>query len=171
MTPSISTLFRHHLHALSSAAVGACLLAAAVAQAHDFKAGDISIDHPYATPTVAEQKTGVVYFRHLSNGGDRLDRLLGASTPVARVVEIHSMTMAGDVMHMRAMTALDIPAGTSLELKQGGPVHLMLLDLKRPLKDGARFPMVLRFERGGEKEVMVWVQTPRGQGDGAMHVH
>jgi copper(I)-binding protein len=165
-----STLFRP-LHALASAAVGACLLAAAVvAHAHDFKAGDITIDHPYAPPTVAEQKTGAVYFRHLSNGGDKLDRLLGASTPVARVVEIHSMTMEGDVMHMRAIAALEVPAGKSLEIKQGGPVHLMLLDLKQPLKDGARFPIVLRFERGGEKEVMVWVQTPRSQG-GAMHVH
>lgn len=169
MTLSIPTLFRH-LHALASAAVGACLLAAAVAHAHDFKAGDITIDHPYAPPTVAEQKTGAVYFRHLSNGGDKLDRLLSASTPVARVVEIHRMTMEGDVMRMRTITALDVPAGKSLEIKQGGPVHLMLLDLKQPLKDGARFPLVLRFERGGEQEVMVWVQTPRNLG-GAMHVH
>lgn len=153
-----------------SIALGTSLLVAA-AHAHDFKAGDITIDHPYATPTVAEQKTGAVYFRHLSNGGDKVDRLVSASTPVARVVEIHQMLMEGDVMRMRAITALDIPAGKSIEVKQGGLVHLMLLDLKRPLREGARFPMVLRFERGGEKEVMVWVQTPRGQGGGAAHVH
>ncbi|MEX8497279.1 copper chaperone PCu(A)C [Leptothrix ochracea] len=166
MGRSAAILFRY-----LSTAVGACLLGLA-AHAHDFKAGDITIDHPYTPPTVAEQKTGAVYFRHLSNGGDKADRLISASTPVARAVEIHHMAMDGDVMRMRAIPALDLPAGQSLELKQGGPVHVMLLDLKQPLKDGARFPLVLRFERGGEKEVMVWVQTPRRRGDeGAAHVH
>ncbi len=131
--------------------------------AHDFKAGALRIDHPYATPSRPGLTTGAVYFRGIRNTGRADDKLLSASTPVAASVEIHRMQMQGDVMQMRAVPALEIPAGATVDLKHSQPsgYHLMLLDLKAPLKDGDRFPVTLRFEKAGSHEVQVWVQTPR----------
>ena len=131
--------------------------------AHDFRVGDLRIDHPYATPTLPGLRTGAVYFRGIRNTGAAADRLLSASTPVAGRVEIHRMQMQGDVMRMRAVPSLDLPAGATVAMKHGTPdgYHLMLLDLKAPLKDGERFPATLAFEKAGTQEVKVWVQTPR----------
>jgi copper(I)-binding protein len=129
--------------------------------AHGSQVGDIAIEHPYAVPTPPAARTGAVYFRAINNEGKADDRLRSASTPIARTVEFHEMTMSGDVMRMRAMPAIELPAGQSVPLRHGGTLHIMLVDLKQPLKNGDRFPVTLEFERAGRKEVMVWVQTPR----------
>ena len=151
------------------AALAACLLPVVVC-AHGVKAGDLTIDHPYATPTRPGLTTGAVYFRAIQNKGSEPDRLLSARTPAASTVELHRMEMDGDVMRMRAVPAIELPAKTEVRLRHGTPngYHLMLLGLKAPLTDGGRFPMTLTFQRAGEREVMVWVQTPR---DGAVPEH
>lgn len=143
--------------------------------AHDFKAGDLRIDHPYATPSRPALSTGAVYFRHIRNTGRGPDRLLSASTPVAARVQIHRIQLVqgaqGEVMQMRAVPALDLPAGATVAMKHGSTDghHLMLLDLKAPLKDGDRFPVTLTFEKAGVHEVKVWVQTPRAGTVGHRH--
>ncbi|MBE0589354.1 MAG: copper chaperone PCu(A)C [Hydrogenophaga sp.] len=131
--------------------------------AHDFKVGELRIDHPYATPSRPGMPTGAVYFRGIRNTGSSTDRLVSVSTPVAGRVEIHRMQMQGEVMQMRAVPALDIPAGATVVMKHGmaDGHHLMLLDLKSPLKDGDRFAVTLTFEKAGSHDVKVWVQTPR----------
>lgn len=140
------------------------------AAAHDFKAGDLRIDHPYATPSRPGVTTGSVYFRGIRNTGSTPDRLLSASTPAAASVEIHRMQMVkggqGEVMQMRAVPALEIAPGATVVMKHGTPDghHLMLIGLKAPLKDGDRFPVTLRFEKAGTHDVNVWVQTPRDAG-------
>ncbi len=140
------------------------------AAAHDFKLGPLRIDHPYATPTPPGAAHGAAYLRGIHNTGDQADRLVGASTPVARAVEIHrSVIDARNVMRMRAVDGIVLPPGAEVRLRHGGEHHLMLIDVKQPLKDGDRFQMTLRFEKAGEREVMVWVQTPRGAAD--MHPH
>ena len=141
------------------------------AHAHDFKAGDLRIDHPYATPSLPGARNGAVYFRGIRNSAALPDRLLSASTPVAARVDIHRMRMQGDVMQMRALPALDIPGHTTVPMRHNTPdgYHLMLFDLKAPLKDGDRFPVTLTFERAGTREVKVWVQTPRGRIDPHTH--
>jgi copper(I)-binding protein len=131
------------------------------AWAHGSKLGDLAIEHPYAVPTPPAARTGAVYFREIRNEGKVDDRLRSASTPIARTVEFHEMKVSGDVMRMRALPVLDLPAGQAVPLRHGGTLHIMLVDLKQPLKDGDRFPVTLDFERAGRKEVMVWVQTPR----------
>lgn len=143
------------------------------AQAHDFKAGDLRIDHPYATPSRPGLTTGAVYFRGIRNTSTVADKLLSATTPAAGRVEIHRMQMQGDMMQMRAMPALDIPAGATVAMRHGTPdgVHLMLFDLKAPLKDGDRFPVKLTFEKAGTHEVKVWVQTPREAHHESEHKH
>lgn len=150
--------------------VGLCgaLLVLSAAWAHDFKAGELRIDHPYATPTRPGLSSGAVYFRGIRNTGKVPDRLLSVTTPVAGRVEIHRMQMQGDVMQMRAVPALEIPAEATVPLRHGSPDghHLMLLDLKAPLKDGERFAVTLTFEKAGTQVVKVWVQTPRSTSTG-----
>ena len=141
--------------------------------AHDFKAGDLRIDHPYALPSRPGQATGGVYVRGIRNTGAVADRLLAASTPAATSVEIHRMQLQGDVMQMRAVSAVEIPASATVAMKHGTPdgYHLMLLGLKAPLKDGDRFPVTLTFEKAGTHDVQVWVQTPRKLGNDSTHKH
>jgi len=89
-------------------------------------------------------------------------RLVGASSPVAGVVEVHEMKMEGDIMKMRAVPVLDLPAGKTVQLKPGG-FHVMLMDLKQPLPKDSKVPLTLRFkdEKGSESqlELMVPVST------------
>ena len=125
--------------------------------AHEFKSGDLSIGHPYARPTAPSQPTGGGYLTLTSKG--RADRLVSASTPIAREVQLHSMKMEGDVMRMREVDAIEVPADTLVELKPGG-FHLMFVGLKEPLKVGQRFPLKLRFEKAGEVTVEINVDAP-----------
>jgi len=150
----------------------ACAAALGLAHAHDFKLGPLRIDHPYATPTAAGAANGAAYLRGIRNTGDQADRLIGATTPAARTVEIHRSAIdAQNVMRMRAVDGVDLPAKAEVQLRHGGEHHLMLIGLKQALKDGDRFPMTLRFEKAGEREVMVWVQTPRGAAGAHQHKH
>lgn len=142
------------------------------AAAHDFRLGELRIDHPYATPTPPAARTGAVYLRSIRNTGDHGDRLVGASTPVAGAVEIHRSIVGPDqVMRMRAVDGVELPPKSEVRLRHGGETHLMLIDLKRPLQEGERFPLTLRFERAGEREVTVWVQQPRDAAATREHHH
>lgn len=113
------------------------------------------VEQPWARPTVQGQSAGGAYLRVV--GGSSPDRLVGADAAIAGRVELHSMSMDGQVMRMRPVDAVDVPAGRTVELRPGG-LHLMLLDLKTPLKTGNRFPLTLRFERAGAVQVEVRVQ-------------
>jgi hypothetical protein len=161
--------------AVTSLAFAAAL--ALPAAAHDFKAGDLRIDHPYATPSRPGMTTGSVYFRGIRNTGSTPDRLLSASTPAAASVEIHRMQMVqggqGEVMQMRAVPSLEIAPGATVTMKHGTPDghHLMLIGLTAPLKDGDRFPVTLTFEKAGTHEVKAWVQTPRNRSADTQHKH
>jgi copper(I)-binding protein len=148
-----------------------CLMCSPV-HAHDFKVGDITVDHPYAIPTVATQATGAVYFRNLRNRGVVPDRLVSAHTPVAARVGLHRMQMEGDVMRMREVSAVELPAKSDVRMRHASTdgYHLMLEGLKAPLKDGDSFPLTLRFEKAGERTVQIHVQTPR-KGTAQDHKH
>lgn len=153
---------------LAAGLASALLTVTPAAIAHGFRIGDLEIDHPYAVPSIAGAPNGAAYLRGIRNAGDRPDRLLGAATAVATRVELHRMVMDGDVMRMRAVDAIPLPPRATTSLRHGGEYHLMLMDLKQPLKDGDRFDLTLRFERAGERTVKVWVQTPR---DATGHRH
>jgi hypothetical protein len=93
---------------------------------------------------------GTGAFMHLTSREGA--RLLGASSDVAGVVEIHEMAMEGNVMRMRAIRSLDLPSGGTVELKPGGR-HIMLMDLKRPLATGEKIKVELRLETRDKKLV------------------
>ena len=106
--------------------------------------------------TVAQQKASGMFAQITSATGGKL---VSASSPVAGVVEIHEMTMSGDTMRMRAVPALDLPAGQMVELKPGG-YHVMLLDLKQQLKPGDMVTVTLVIEGAGGKRETLEVKAP-----------
>lgn len=157
--------------ALATLAAVAAFGLAGTAHAHDFRAGNLSIDHPYATPSLPGVNNGAAYLRGIRNKGKETDRLIGASTPVAERVELHGMKMDGDVMRMRALDAIDLPAGQEVQLRHGQARHLMLVGLKKKLVAGERFDLTLRFEKAGETTVKAWVQQPRAAAADPEHKH
>jgi copper(I)-binding protein len=101
-----------------------------------------AVNDPWIRGTVANQKATGMFARITSAAGGKL---VAASSPVAGVVEVHEMTMDGNVMKMRPVPALNLPAGKSVELKPGG-YHVMLMDLKKDLKEGETVPVTLVVE-------------------------
>ena len=110
-----------------------------------------TVKDPWVRGTVAQQKaTGAFMQLQSAQGG----KLLSASSSVAGVVEIHEMVMEGTTMKMRAIPGLELPAGKAVELKPGG-YHVMLMDLKAPLKDGESVPLTLVVQgKDGKKETI-----------------
>lgn len=109
----------------------------------------VQVTGAWARPAVPGQ-TGTGAFMTLNSKDGA--RLIGAASPVAGVVEIHEMAMDGTVMRMRPVTVIELPAGRDVQLKPGGH-HVMLLDLKRPLKVGEKLPLQLRIETRDGKRV------------------
>ncbi len=147
-------------------AVAAFVAAGTAAHAHSFKVGAIDIGHPYARPTVAGQPGGA-FLTLVNHGGD--DRLVRVASNIAAAAQIHSMVMQGDVMRMREIEVIAVPAGSTVALKPGG-YHLMFIGLKAPLQAGDTFPVTLTFEKAGAVEVTVDVEAP-GAGSAMPHAH
>jgi copper(I)-binding protein len=99
-----------------------------------------------ATPPGAKIAAGYMTIRNESSAPDRL---VAASSPAAEKVQTHVTMKEGDVFRMREVKGYEIPARGSFELKPGG-AHLMLVNIKAPLQEGAQVPLTLRFERAGE---------------------
>lgn len=138
--------------------LAACLvLSSTIAMAHSYQAGKIKIEHPASRATAPGQTNGAA-FMEIENKGKADDKLLSASSPIAETVEIHSMSMEGDVMKMRAVEGLELPAGASVKLQHGQGYHIMLMGLKKPLKAGDKFPLSLQFEKAGKLKLSVHVE-------------
>jgi len=124
----------------------------------------VKVEDPWARATPPGTKIGAAYMKITSGGTP--DRFVGASSPAAAKVELHVTEKKGDVMRMREVKAYDIPAKGGFELAPGG-AHLMLVDLKAPLKEGAKVPMTLRFEKAGEVKVELQVRALGASGHGS----
>ena len=136
--------------------LAALLMAALPALGHSYEKGDLQIRHPWARATPPGTSVGVGYLE-IRNNGAQPDRLLSATSPAARQVEMHITEHAGEVARMRQLRAFEVPARERLSLEPSG-AHLMLIDVVQPLKKGERFPMKLRFERAGEIDIEFEVQ-------------
>lgn len=127
-------------------------------------AAQVSVTDPWVRGTFAGQMaTGA--FMKLQSARDA--RLVEARSPVAGVVEIHEMAMENNVMRMRAVPSLALPAGRAVELKPGG-YHVMLMDLKQQMKQGETVPVTLVVETAGKREtieVKAPVRAPTATGD------
>jgi periplasmic copper chaperone A len=130
--------------------------AALPAAAHEFKAGELQIKHPWSRATVPAAKVGGGYFT-VVNPTDTPDRFVGATAEVAQKVEIHQMEMKDGVMTMRPVEGgVDVPAKGELALEPGGEgtvYHLMFMGLKKPLVAGEKIPGTLTFEKAGTVSV------------------
>jgi copper(I)-binding protein len=132
-------------------AFAAALTAASTALA---QSSQLEVSNAWARATPAKAENGAAYVTILSPTSDRL---LSASSPVAKKTELHTMEMAGMVMKMRPLAGLDIPAGQPVALKPGGE-HIMLIGLQQPLHEGQSFTLTLNFEKAGARTVSVAVE-------------
>lgn len=110
-----------------------------------------------ATPPGA--RTAAAYLTMTSIG--TADRLVGATTPAAAAVEIHTHVTEGGLQRMTRLTDLTLPAGVAVRLEPGG-LHLMLIDVARPLEPGTNVPLSLRFATAGAVELEIPVVDARG---------
>lgn len=115
-----------------------------------------TVQEAWVRGTVAGQKTTGLYAQITSAGGGRL---VSAASPLAGVAEIHEMAMDGNVMRMRVLPSLELPAGKTVELKPGG-YHVMLLELKQELKVGDAVPVTLVVEGAGGKRESIEIKAP-----------
>jgi periplasmic copper chaperone A len=139
-----------------------CLLAAH-AGAEEVKAGDLVITQAWSRATPGGAKVGGGYLT-IENKGSAADRLIGASTEFAGKVEVHEMSVTNGVMTMRPVeNGLAIEPGKTVKLAPGG-YHLMLLDLKNPLKQGEKVPLTLQFEKAGDIKLSLDVEGVGAQG-------
>lgn len=143
---------KHFLHAsILYAALSACAGA------------QVTVTDPWVRATVPQQSASGAFMKLASA---QPARLVQARSPAAAVVEIHEMAMHDNVMRMRAVDGLDLPAGKAVSLEPGG-YHLMLMNLKQPLKQGETVPLTLLIERADGGRETVEVHAPvRALGSG-----
>ena len=118
-------------------------------------ADSVKISGVWARATAPGQTTAVVYMEVKSAA---TAALVAAGTPLAGRAEFHSMTMEGGVMRMRALPRVDLPAGKTVKLAPGG-AHLMLIDLKSPLRPGDKVPLVLSVQSPGNSLITLKINA------------
>lgn len=143
-------------------ALALTILMPAFAIAHEYEAGGITVAHPWARATPGGATIGAAYLEITAKDG-AADTLVAATSPSAGRVEIHTHTMDNGVMKMRKLDKLAIPAGQSTLLKPSGD-HVMLFDLKAPLKEGDLLPITLVFEKAGEVKIDATVEPVGANG-------
>ncbi|WP_298214800.1 copper chaperone PCu(A)C [Acidovorax sp.] len=145
-------------------------LAAALASAPAWaQTAAVKAEGAWARASVQGQKATGAFMRLTAQDGARLVRV---ESPAAGVAEVHEMKMEGDVMKMRAVPALELPAGKTVELKPGG-YHVMLLDLKAPLAKGSAVPVTLVFQdaKGAESKLELSVPVATAAPGAAAKAH
>jgi periplasmic copper chaperone A len=152
---------------LSLATLAAALTMPFAVMAADAKVGEVSIGKPWARASAASVRNGAA-FMALTNAGTQPDRLIKAATPVAERAELHTHLMDNGVMRMRQIEAIDLAPGAPTMLQPGG-LHVMLMNLKEPLKEGSAVPLTLTFEKAGEVTVEVPVAGPGAMGPAMTH--
>ena len=149
-----------HMPSITFQAIALVILSAVCAthaSAQQVKAGDLVLDHAWARATPGGAKVGGGYLT-VENKGATSDKLIGGSSPAAGKVEVHEMAMSNGVMTMRPVKGgLSIPPGQSVTLAPGG-YHIMLMELKAPLKKGDKVPVTLNFEKAGEVKVTLDIE-------------
>ncbi len=132
------------------------LISALLAFAGFAHAQTVEVKNAWVRTAVAGQSGTGAFMAITAKDGAKL---VGASSPVAGLAEVHEMKMEGDVMRMRAVPALDLPAGKTVELKPGG-YHVMLTELKQALPKGSTVPLTLVFKDAKGQESKVELKLP-----------
>src|SRR6185312_11907598 len=149
--------------AVLATALVCCLAALTPANADEVKAGDLVISQAWSRATPGGAKIGGGFLT-IENKGSAPDRLIGASADFAGKVELHEMAMNDGVMKMRPVEGgLTIEPGKTVKLAPGG-YHFMMMDLKKPLKQGEKLPITLQFEKAGKVTVTLDVEGVGAKG-------
>ncbi len=149
---------------LGTALFAAAFATPALAQSHDMKGHEgmnhgamahqgVTVTGAWARPTIAKLRISAAYFTAM---GDKEDKLVAAHTDIAGRTELHEHVMQGDVAKMRPVAAVPMAPGKPAVFQPGG-YHVMIMDLKQPLKEGDTFPLTLTFEKAGDVTVTVEV--------------
>ena len=146
------------------AVAGILLAAPALAQQSKSSTG-VNVTKPWARATPGSAKVGVAYLE-ISAPEGTADTLVAAKSPVAGVAELHTHAHENGVMKMRRVDEVAIAAGKTVVFKPGG-YHIMLMDLKRPLKEGETIDVTLVFQKAGEVALKVPVLKVGSAGPGA----
>ena len=150
--------FMSLVKSLALALLALAAVCAGSASAQEIKAGDLVLGHAWARATPGGAQIGGGYLI-IENKGTAPDKLLGGSSPAAAEVEVHEMAMRKDVMTMRPVIGgLSILPGQTVTFAPGG-YHLMLMELKAPLKKGDKIPVTLIFEKAGKVDITLDVQS------------
>ncbi|MDX1433811.1 MAG: copper chaperone PCu(A)C [Gammaproteobacteria bacterium] len=146
----------------------AALLLSPALLAQHYEHGDIHVMDPWSRALPPVASNGAAYLQ-LNNRGGVPDRLVGASSPAAERVEIHTHTMDGGMMKMRRVESVDLPPGEYVTFEPGA-LHLMLFGLKQPFVEGETYPVTLQFDHAEPVEVTVTVR-PVDAGTSSGHAH
>jgi copper(I)-binding protein len=145
-------------------------VAPAASLARDYALGSLHIAQPWAAPAPPGAPTMAGYLG-VTNRGRAPDHLLGGDSPELGAIEVHEMSMTGQIMRMRPIAGgLAIAPGQTVEMAPGGERHLMLIGPKRTYKVGDRIPATLRFEKAGTVKVEFLVQAPGERKTAPMHM-
>jgi copper(I)-binding protein len=147
-------------------AIGALFCLTGTASAQNTSVGPISIENAYTRATAPGQQVAGGFLKIENKGGT--DLLVSASSPIAGEVQLHEMAMEGNVMRMRQVKDIPVPAGGAVELKPGG-MHLMFMNIKSPLAAGETVPVKLKFAKAGEVEVKMPVNAMGQHGGATKH--
>jgi copper(I)-binding protein len=140
------------------------MLAAANAGAHEYKLGALEIGHPWARATPKGATIGGGYLK-ITNNGATPDRLVSGSSSISARFEIHEMSVENGVMRMRPLKdGVEIKPGQTVEFKPGG-LHIMMVDLKQPIKAGDHIKGTLVFQKAGSVDVD-FIAVPVGSSPG-----
>lgn len=136
------------------------------AGAHIYESGPLIVSHPWARASAPTARNGAAYLK-IETGPGSKDRLVGTRSPVAETVEVHETTLTDGIARMRRVPEIGIAPDHPVDFAPGG-MHLMLMGLKNPLKEGDLFPLILTFEKAGDVAVDVIVESPGAMGPHGM---
>jgi copper(I)-binding protein len=146
----------------------ALLASVLLAQPSFAQEAKIAVSGSWARATPGNAPNGAAFMTLTSHGA--ADKLLAAEAKVAKSVELHTHIKDGEVMKMRQVSSIEIPAGKPVKMEPGG-LHVMFLGLNAPLKEGDKFPLTLVFEKAGKVEVTVPVMGAGAMTPGAAMDH
>ena len=147
---------------MKSPVIAAALVFAGVgaALAQTDRIGDIEVAKPWV-PASGSTLTNSAVYLSLTDLGAKSDELIGAMSPVAQKVELHVFSIENGVYGMHKVDGIDITPGSAATVLRPGGAHVMLKSLKRPLRAGTTFPMTLIFQRAGQLQIEVPVESPQ----------
>lgn len=142
----------------------ALCLAVAIATSTSTRAADngaVHVEQPWARASIGVSRPAAAYLTIVNPG--TANRLIAVETPVAKRAAVHRTVREGEVMRMEPAGEVDIPAGDRTVFAPGG-LHVMIMDLEQPLKEGGAFPLTLRFAQGAPVTVTVPILGPGARG-------